>query len=79
MRMLPVLVMGLLILVSGCQQKASPSSQNEGMEQVTGSHVTELEQSACSSADRSGTCDSKLATLGFITKEECCEKYGKCC
>jgi len=41
--------------------------------------VIELENTACNSADKSGTCDSKLASLGFITKEQCCEKYGKCC
>lgn len=83
MRILPIIIaivlMGMLVLLAGCQQKTAPDDQKQGMDHVTGSHVTELEKTACSSAESSDTCDSKLASLGFITKEQCCEKYGKCC
>jgi len=41
--------------------------------------LTELQITACESADEGGSCDTKLEELGIITKEECCEILGKCC
>jgi len=65
-----------VVLMAGCQE---PQAEKEGMVEVTGQHVTELEKTACLAADEAGTCETKLASLGFITKEKCCETFGKCC
>jgi len=65
----------LLLLLIGCSEQ----QEKEGLETVTGQHITELQQTACDAADDAGTCDTKLASLGFITKEDCCEKFEKCC
>ena len=73
MRLALVLV---LVLLTACQETPV---EKEGLEEVTGQHVTELEKTACLAADEAGTCDTKLASLGFITKEKCCEIFEKCC
>jgi hypothetical protein len=64
-----------IVILAGCSEK----KQQPGFEPVTGGHVSELEQTACDTANDAGTCETKLASLGFITKEQCCERYGKCC
>ena len=75
-----IMVLLVLSLLYGCtQERPAQEDQKDAMEPVTGKHVAELERTACNSADKANTCDSKLASLGFITKEECCEKFGKCC
>jgi len=67
------LILLLLLFSIACQKEAEP------MQEVTGAHVADLEQTACNAADEAGTCTTKLAALGFITKEDCCAKYQKCC
>jgi hypothetical protein len=71
------LVIALLVLLflAGCAEK----KPEPGLEPVTGGHVGELEETACTTADDAGTCATKLPSLGFITEAECCERYGKCC
>lgn len=41
--------------------------------------LSELQITACNSADEGGTCDTKLPRLGLVAKEECCELLGRCC
>ena len=41
--------------------------------------LSELQTVACEAADRGGTCDTKLADLGIVLKEGCCQVLGKCC
>ena len=41
--------------------------------------LKELQQEACMSADLGGTCGTKLSDLEFISADECCREYGKCC
>ena len=41
--------------------------------------LSEFQMTACDSADKGGTCDTKLEALGLVTKEECCNILGKCC
>lgn len=72
-----VLLLILLFIVSCTPTETT--SKNDGMNKITGQHVTELQKTACSSADKAGTCDTKLPRLGFITKEECCAQFEKCC
>ena len=41
--------------------------------------LSELQIAACGAADKGGTCDTKLASLGIVLQEECCQILGKCC
>jgi len=43
------------------------------------SQLSELQVTACNTANQAGTCDTKLAELGLVTKEQCCQSVGKCC
>ena len=77
-----ILLLTLFVLIIGCQtqeQVQENEPQTTGMEEVTGKYVGELRETACNSADKAGTCETRLASLGFITKEDCCKTYLKCC
>lgn len=41
--------------------------------------LSELQIMACNTADQHGTCDSRLAEVGIVLSEECCQALGKCC
>jgi len=43
------------------------------------SQLSDFQLTACNSADKSGTCRTKLPKLNLITPEECCSILGKCC
>ena len=57
------------ILLSGCTAIQVESEAT----------LSELQITACNSADEGGTCDSRLEDLGIVTKAECCINLGKCC
>lgn len=41
--------------------------------------LSELQVTACNTADEAGTCNTRLAELGIVLKEDCCQILGKCC
>ena len=41
--------------------------------------LSELQVTACNTANEAGTCNTRLDELGIISKEDCCEVLGKCC
>jgi hypothetical protein len=43
------------------------------------SELSELQVTACNTADDGGTCDTKLPELELVTTGQCCEILGKCC
>lgn len=62
----------LIILISvGCNTTEQSKS--------TKPKLSELQISACNSADAAGTCDTRLAEVGIVLKEDCCKELGKCC
>jgi len=67
----------LLLMLVACQDEQAP--EKEGMTEVTGKYAVELQKTACTAAHDAGTCATKLPNLGFITQEECCDKFEKCC
>ena len=73
-----VILLFILLVIVSCKPVETQEKSSD-LSQITGQHVTELQKTACSSADDAGTCDTKLPRLGFITKEECCKQFGKCC
>jgi|TARA_B100002003_G_C13973855_1_gene471191 hypothetical protein len=41
--------------------------------------LSELQVEACNAADGAETCDTRLAEVGIVLKEDCCQVLGKCC
>lgn len=58
----------LVVMLAGCAQEQTEAEQ-----------LSEFQVTACNSADKGNTCDTKLPELELVTKEECCEILGKCC
>ncbi len=59
----------LLLFIVGCKEIPEEVPKT----------LSELQVDACNAADEAGTCDSRLAELGIVLKEDCCEVLGKCC
>ena len=64
-----ILLLILLLVTVGCKE----------IPEETPKILSELQVDACNAADEAGTCDSRLAELGIVLKEDCCEVLGKCC
>ncbi|MBI2654791.1 hypothetical protein HYX02_08370 [Candidatus Woesearchaeota archaeon] len=60
----------VLMILAGCKGQQSISSKTT---------LSELQIEACNSADAAGTCDTRLAEVGIVLKEDCCRELGKCC
>lgn len=56
------------ILIIGCSGQ-----------QKTKTTLSELQIEACNSAHAAKTCDTRLAEVGIVLKEDCCRELGKCC
>lgn len=41
--------------------------------------LSELQVQACATADKAGTCTSRLPEVGIVLAEECCSQLRKCC
>ena len=67
-----ILFLLIMILIVGCQN----IEQNKSAKQKS---LSELQISACNSADAAKTCDTRLQEVGIVLKEDCCEALGKCC
>ncbi len=61
----------ILLLFTGCSRKEVSLS--------TSQVLSELKETSCNTADRAGTCFTRLPELGIISPAECCEQLGKCC
>ena len=71
-----ILFLALSLLVIGCTTVPVEVSE-EIPEEV--STLLELQVAACNAADEAGTCTTRLAELGIVLNEECCQFLGKCC
>ncbi len=90
MKKIFLILMVLAAFVYGCQSSQSADgaaglkSKGNAPEAGEGSPVesqplSDFQIAACSAADEAGTCDTRLAELGIVLKEECCGALGKCC
>jgi len=59
----------IIIIISGCVKQTMDKTPE----------LTEMQITACNSADKAGTCVSKLPELNLVTAKECCESLNKCC
>jgi hypothetical protein len=61
-----------ILLIIGCATKQQDNSDKK-------TTLSELQIEACNSADAANTCDTRLAEVGIVLKEDCCRELGKCC
>jgi len=70
MKKIGLIVLLLVVLIAGCKQEDKGTSTTK---------LSELQIEACNSADAAKTCDTRLAEVGIVLKEDCCKELGKCC
>ena len=66
-----LLIFSIVVIVIGCQN----IEQNKSARTT----LSELQTEACNSAHNANTCDTRLAEVGIVIKEDCCKELGKCC
>ena len=71
------LILFIFLIVCKESQENKQSPEKEVPE--TPKTLTEFQVIACNSADEAGTCDTRLAELGIVLTEDCCQILGKCC
>ena len=87
MKKIILVLVFLIIFVYGCQTQVQgdDTQLEDGVLQageglpVEVRSLSDIQIAACNAADEAGTCDSRLAELGIVLKEECCEVLSKCC
>ena len=62
------ILISVIILTVGCTAKQTQKAS-----------LSDLQIEACNSADAAKTCDTRLAEVGIVLKEDCCRELGKCC
>ena len=70
MKKLVLIIFVILLFVVSCNQNKTYEKSNA---------LSELQISACNSAHAAKTCDTRLAEVGIVLKEDCCRELGKCC
>ena len=92
MKKLILILIIFLIFLNGCQVQEKEETGEEGPQALEErgllrgeilpakpSLLSDIQVTACNEAYKAGTCDTRLAELGIVMKEECCEVLGKCC
>lgn len=75
MKAVMFVILTLILFLVGCTEIA----EKEKPEAETPETLSELQITACNVADEAVTCDTRLAEVGIVMKEECCQVLGKCC
>ena len=60
-----------IVLTAACQKAPEPKAETKTL--------SDMQVTACNTADEAHTCDTRLAELGIVLKEDCCKSLGKCC
>jgi len=74
MKKFALILLVLIIFLSACQKVSETKSEKKVTNQLSDMQVT-----ACNTADEAKTCDTRLAELGIVLKGDCCRVLGKCC
>lgn len=76
MKKLALILLIFIIFIYGCGQVSQlpPTDTTPPKKSLSDIQVT-----ACNTAHEAGTCETRLAELGIVLKEDCCEVLGKCC
>ena len=75
MKKLALILVLLIIFINAC--KAVSEQKIESKKQIKS--LSDIQITACNTAHEAGTCNTRLAELGIVLKEDCCEVLGKCC
>ena len=85
MKKIVLILLLVIIVLIGCQkayeskiEEAKPLQAGEGLP-VEYKSLSDIQITACNTAHEAGTCDTRLADIGIVLKEDCCEVLGKCC
>ena len=87
MKIISLVLVFLVVSVYGCQpQVQEDDTQPEDGALQAGEDLpvevrslSDIQIAACDAAYEAGTCDTRLAELGIVLKEECCEVLSRCC
>ena len=71
MRKIILFILIFVVLIAGCQKNPSPKAETKTL--------SDMQITACNTANEAGTCDTRLPELGIVLKEDCCKSLGKCC
>lgn len=71
-KIIPIIL--LILFLAGCKELSELTSEKESPKELS-----ELQVTACNTADEAGTCDTRLVELGIVLKEDCCKILKKCC
>ena len=76
MKKFALILLFLVIFIYGCERASQlpPADMTPPKKSLSDIQVT-----ACDTAHDAGTCETRLAELGIVLKEDCCEILGKCC
>ena len=72
MKKLLLFILFLIIFLNACQKFPEFKSKET-------KSLSELQVTACKTADEAKTCDTRLPELGIVLREDCCKVLGKCC
>ena len=71
MKIFILILLIFIILVAGCQKNPEPKAEAKTL--------SDMQVTACNTANGAGTCNTRLPELGIVLKEDCCKALGKCC
>lgn len=73
MKRFALILLILIILINACQKVSETKSEKIAKQ------LSDMQVTACNTANDAGTCDTRLPELGVVLKEDCCQILGKCC
>lgn len=77
MKKLALILLLFIIFTYGCQKADEMQKADEI--KMGAKTLSDIQITACDTAHEAGTCETRLAELGIVLKEDCCEALGKCC
>ena len=77
MKKAALILLIFIIFIYGCQKASEQQVSDEKNKEAK--TLSDIQITACDTAHEAGTCETRLAELGIVLKEDCCEVLGKCC
>ena len=71
MKKLILILLISIIFITACQKFSETKKETK--------QLSDMQITACNAAHEARTCDTRLAELGIVLKENCCKVLGKCC
>ena len=71
MKKFVLILLLFVIFIISCQKVSETKKETK--------QLSDMQITACNAAHEARTCDTRLAELGIVLKEDCCKVLGKCC